>query len=99
MVVRRILHYDELRMHVHLTNTCIRIRAGWDKILNNVLGYWLGLTERNWSPKFPGRVAAINRYIDRRFPGAAPMWADIRKNADDVQGDGGLRKFRDGDLH
>jgi hypothetical protein len=98
--IRRLLGYTDLRTHLYLTTAAIRIRAGWDKMANNVLRPWLDPTlSHSWHEKWPKRLERLGVLIQATGKQAQVLWADWLVNAKAIADDDGLRVVRDGEVH
>ncbi len=99
MVYRRVLSFADLRMELHLKNLVIRIRAGWDKILNNILAPWFDARHpKGWPNRWAGRINHLDQLIGATGAETPRYWADWKRNAEEYTSLG-LRDMREGELH
>ncbi|MBI2886761.1 MAG: hypothetical protein HYY02_06100 [Chloroflexi bacterium] len=96
-VVFQVLQYNDLITQMHLQNAVTRIRAGWDKLMTNLV---LGSFESRGLPdRFPKKIKAVQRMLQSGLSSYQRSLLDnYCLNASTVAVSPLLR-FRDDDLH
>lgn len=97
-VVFQVLHYPDLITQMHLQNAVTRIRAGWDKLVSNLV---IDCYEfRNRPDRFQKKIKAIERTLLPQLPyqQQKAFMENYRDNAAAVA-ESALLMLRDDDLH
>ena len=97
--VTRIIGWTDMQFEHHMLNAVFRLRAGWDKLVDNLIVSYYGMpniSKKSW----PKRVDRLNKDLpDRLNPEQKRFWEDILKNARAIAQQRGLKEIRDFELH
>jgi hypothetical protein len=95
--VTQLISWADMRLEHHFMNILIRLRAGWDKLADNVIAAYYGVPPAN---KWNSRLNKLERTIPTRLNERQSMfWANWIRNARSVARTDGLKDIRDYELH
>jgi hypothetical protein len=95
--VTQLISWADMRLEHHFMNILIRLRAGWDKLADNVIAAYYGVPPAN---KWNSRLDKLERTIPTRLNERQSMfWANWIRNARSVARTDGLKDMRDYELH
>lgn len=95
--VIQLLSYADLVTQMHLQNAVNRLRAGWDKLMTNLV--FDGLSLKNPPDRFLRKVRSAEMQLAGRLSlDQEPLFANLVRNARDVA-QSPLVRLRDSDLH
>ena len=94
----RLISFTDMQFEHHMLNAVFRLRAGWDKLANNLIVPYYGI--RNISKSWPKKVDRLDKELsDRLTIKQKRFWGNILENARMIAKSGGLRQARDYELH
>lgn len=96
--VKKVIDWRDMQLEHHLTNIVIRLRAGWDKLVSNLLAPYYGVG--NMPKQWPRRLDKMENTLSTILN--APQmefWKNLLQNARQIAMRGGLRDVRDFELH
>ena len=92
-----LVSWADMKLEHHFMNILIRLRAGWDKLADNVLARYFGVSLPN---KWNKRLDKLERTISSKLNERQRMfWTNWMRNARSVAGKDGLKDMRDFELH
>lgn len=97
LYVTPLVSWVDMKLEHHFMNILIRLRAGWDKLVDNVLAQYFGVSLPD---KWNKRLDKLERTISSKLNERQRMfWTNWMQNARTVAGEGGLKYMRDFELH
>lgn len=95
--VTRVVSWVDMKLEHHFMNILIRLRAGWDKLTDNVLAQYFGVPLPD---KWNSRLDKLERTIISKLNERQRMfWSNWIRNARSVGENNGLKHMRDLELH
>ncbi len=95
--VTRVVSWADMKLEHHFMNILIRIRAGWDKLTDNVLAQYFGVPLPD---KWKSRLGKLERTIISKLNESQRVfWSNWIRNAHSVGENNGLKHMRDLELH
>lgn len=95
--VTPLVSWADMKLEHHFMNILIRLRAGWDKLVDNVLAPYFGVSLPN---KWNKRLDKLERGVSSKLNEKQRMfWTNWMKNARSVAVKNGLKDIRDFELH
>ena len=95
--VTQVVSWDDMKLEHHFMNILIRLRAGWDKLADNVLAQYFGVSLPD---KWNSRLDKLERTIISKLnPRQRMFWSNWIRNARTVGENNGLKHIRDLELH
>lgn len=95
--VTRLVSWTDMKLEHHFMNILIRLRAGWDKLADNVLAPYFGVSLPD---KWKNRLDKLERTISSKLNERQRVfWSNWMRNAHTVAKKYGLKDMRDFELH
>lgn len=95
--VTPLISWADMKLEHHFLNILIRLRAGWDKLADNVLApYFRVSLPDKWNKRLDKLERTISSKLNER---QRMFWANWMRNAHSVAEEGGLKDMRDLELH
>lgn len=95
--VTPLVSWDDMKLEHHFMNILIRLRAGWEKLVDNVLAQYFGVSLPD---KWNKRLDKLERTISSKLNERQRMfWTNWMRNARSVAEKDGLKDMRDFELH
>jgi len=95
--VTPLVSWADMKLEHHFMNILIRLRAGWDKLADNVLARYFGVSLPN---KWNKRLDKLERTISSKLNERQHMfWTNWMRNARSVAEKDRLKDMRDFELH
>lgn len=97
--ITRVIGWADMQLEHHILNVILRLRAGWDKLIDYLIVPYYGLP--NLSKKeWPKRLDRVKKALtDQLNSEQRAFWDNILENATQIAEKGGLRDVRDFELH
>ena len=88
-----------LQLEHHAMNVILRLRAGWDKLIYNLISPYYGVS--SLPKKWQGRIDKLDKSLSSQLNSEQMnYWTEILKNARAIaEKKGGLKDVRDLELH
>jgi hypothetical protein len=92
-----LVSWADMKLEHHFMNILIRLRAGWDKLADNILAQYFGVSLPN---KWNKRLDKLERTISSKLNDRQRMfWTNWIQNSRTVAKKNGLKDMRDFELH
>lgn len=92
-----LVSWADMKLEHHFMNILIRLRAGWDKLADNILAPYFGVSLPNkWNKRLDKLERTISSKLNHR---QRMLWTNWMQNAETVAKKNGLKDMRDFELH